>query len=197
MSADPQTIGSDAPDPAEEVATNLRTGTLLWLAGTVFVFLPPFFAWFYLRSLNSAGQWRPPGVNPPQGLGLAIMAAFVVSAGALALASLVRSAGGWKALVACSLALGIAGVVLQVVEYTKLGFGATSGGYASVFYGWTAVTAAVALATMLWAETLLAYGLRYTDPPQSVVRPRLLMVATYWGFVASLSVVMWLLLYVI
>lgn len=188
---------NDALDPVEEVAENLRVGILLWVAGTVFVFLPPFFAWFYLKSLNSAGQWRPAGVHPPEGLGLAIMAALVVSALALGLAALVRSAAGWKALVALALALGLAGVALQVVEYTQLGFGATSGGFASVFYGWTAVTAAVSLVTMLWLETLLAYGLRHPEAPRSVVYPRLVTLAIYWGFVASLSVVMWLLLYVV
>ena len=187
----------DDLDPVEEVATNLRVGILLWIAGTAFVFLPPFFAWFYLQQLDSAGQWKPGGVDPPVGFGLAIMAAFVVSAAALALAVLARSPWLWKLLAGCSLALGIGGVALQVIEYTQLPFGAESGGYASVFYGWTAITAAVALATMLWLQTLLAYGLRNADAPLSIVRPRLMTLAMYWAFVAFLSAVMWLLLYVL
>jgi heme/copper-type cytochrome/quinol oxidase subunit 3 len=187
----------DDVQPHDEVATNLRAGILLWAAGTVFVFLPPFFAWFYLQQLNSAGQWKPAGVDPPQGFGLAIVAAFALSAAVLALGVRARTPGLRTALAAGSLALGAGGVALQVVEYTRLPFGASGGGYASVFYGWTAVTAAVALVTMLWLETFVAHGLRNADAPRSIVHPRHVTLAVYWALVACLSVVMWLLLYVL
>jgi heme/copper-type cytochrome/quinol oxidase subunit 3 len=179
------------------VPRNMAVGGRLAMAATTFIFFCPFFAYFYLRALDSAGLWRPAGVDPPDGFGLAIVVAFAASGAVLTLAALLPSARGWRALTACSLALGLAGVALQVIEYTQLDFGTGSGGFASVFFGWTAITAAVALFTMLWLETLLAYGLRHSRAPIEVVLPRLETLALYWGFVSGLSVLMWLVLYVL
>jgi hypothetical protein len=117
---------------------------------------------------------------------------FIASASALALATRVTR---WRPLVACSLGLGVAAVVLQCIEFTRLDFGPMSGGYASVFVGWTALTAVFVLATMLWLETLLAYGLRHAEAPAPVVRPRIDALAFYWTFLAGLATVMWVVLY--
>jgi heme/copper-type cytochrome/quinol oxidase subunit 3 len=174
------------------VPANLAVGSRLLAAATVFSFMGPAFAYFYLRSLNSNGMWRPAGIHPPQAYGAAVMALLVASAVALTIAS---QASRWRAAVACSLAFGLAGVAVQCVEYTQLGFGPMSGGFASVFLGWTALDAVFALATVLWLETLLAYGLRHSDAPASVVRPRLSALSFYWTFLAGLSVIMWAILY--
>jgi hypothetical protein len=86
---------------------------------------------------------------------------------------------------------------LQCVAYTSIGFGPTSGGYASVFVAWTALTAVFALGTMISLETQLAYGLRYRDAPAAVVQPRLEALAFYWTFLAGLSVAMWVVFYLV
>jgi hypothetical protein len=181
-------------EAAELVPANLAVGSRLLAAATVFAFMGPAFAYFYLRSLNSNGMWRPAGIHPPQTYGAAVMALFVASAVALTIAS---RTSHWRAAVACSLALGLAGIAVQCVEFTQLDFGPMSGGYASVFLGWTALTAAFALATVLWLETLLAYGLRHSDAPQSVVGPRLAALSFYWTFLAGLGVIMWAILYLV
>jgi heme/copper-type cytochrome/quinol oxidase subunit 3 len=181
-------------EPPELVPANLAVGSRLAAAATVFVFLGPAFAYFYLRSLNNGGLWRPASVQPPQSWGAIVVALLVGSASALALA--VR-ASRWRALAAVSLALGIAAVVAQCLEYTQLAFGPMSGGYASVFVGWTALTTVCVLATMLWLETLLAYGLRHGDAPAGVVRPRLQALTFYWTFLAGLGAVMWVVLYLV
>jgi cytochrome c oxidase subunit III len=194
---------------AHELASaNLSAGIRLWAGATVFFFLGPFFAYLYLRSLNSLDQWRPAGIDPPQVLGAATMVLAVASSVALVLAG--RAFGGtaharWLPLGWLALALGLASVALQVVAYFRLGFGPTDGGYASVFVVWTALTALFTLGTMLWLETLLAYGLRSRaqlsraddDPrsPSSLIGPRLSALAFYWAFVAALAVVMWIFLY--
>jgi heme/copper-type cytochrome/quinol oxidase subunit 3 len=186
------------------VAANIAVGTRLWAGATVFFFLGPVFAYVYLRSLDSAGLWRPTGVDPPQGFGAAIMLLAVASAVALLLAS--RSSGSsrgsaWLASVALALALGLGAVALQVVAYVRLGFGPTDGGYASVFVAWTGLTALLTLATMVWLETLLACGLRSrkqaasTSADDSGIQPRLAALASYWAFLAALGVVMWIVLY--
>jgi heme/copper-type cytochrome/quinol oxidase subunit 3 len=181
-------------EAAELVPANLTIGSRLLAAATVFAFMGPAFAYFYLRSLNSNGMWHPPSVHPSQAFGAAVMALVVASGATLALAA---RGPRWRALVACALALGLAGVVVQCVEYTRLGFGPMSGGYASVFLGWTALTALFVFATMLWLETLLAYGLRHPDAPSSVVRPRLEALAFYWAFLAGLATIMWAILYLV
>lgn len=190
------------------VPGNIATGIRLWAGATVFFFLGPFFAYLYLRSLNSADLWRPAGIDPPQALGAAIMLLAVGSSVALLLAARAfgsSARGRWLPLAALSLALGLAAVALQVVAYARLEFGPTDGGYASVFVAWTGLTALFTLATMVWLETLLAYGLRSRDqlsPPEddplsptALIAPRLAALAFYWAFLASLGVVMWIVLY--
>jgi heme/copper-type cytochrome/quinol oxidase subunit 3 len=192
------------------VPGNLATGIRLWAGATVFFFLGPFFAYLYLRSLNSADLWRPDGIDPPQAFGAAIMLLAVASSAALFLAARSFASptrGRWLRLGALSLALGLAAVGLQIAEYARLGFGPTDGGYASVFVAWTGLTALFNLATMLWLETLLAYALRSRnepapsedDPssPTALIRPRLAALAFYWTFLAALGVVMWIVLYLV
>jgi heme/copper-type cytochrome/quinol oxidase subunit 3 len=125
------------------------------------------------------------------------MVLFVGSSVLLALAALAAGERGWRALVAGSLALGVAGVVVQIVEYANLGFSPTDGGYASVFVAWTGLTALVALAVMVWLETVLAFGLRHREIPAWVLRPRLEGIAFFWAFAVALSFVMWIVLYLL
>ena len=181
------------PESPELVATNVAVGVRLLAGATTFVFFCPFFAYFYLRSLDSAGRWRPAGIDPPQGYGGAIVALIVLSAVALLLVSRTNESA-WLWLVSASLLLGLAGFAVQCVEYARLGFGPTDGGYASVFVGWTALNALFVLGTMLWLETVLAYGLRNRDS-LPLIRPRLEALAFYWAYLAGLGLVMWVVLY--
>ena len=180
------------PQSPELVPDNLAVGIRLWAGATTFVFFCPFFAYFYLRSLDSADLWRPAGVDPPQAFGLTIVALTVLSSAALWLAS--RRGSSWLPLAGLSLGLGLVAVVVQCVEYAHLGFGPTNGGFASVFVAWTALNALFVLGTMLWLETLLAFGLR-TRETSSLVRPRLEALAFYLAYLAGLGVVMWAVLY--
>lgn len=184
------------PQSPELVARNIAVGVRLWAAATTFVFFCPFFAYFYLRSLNTADQWRPAGVDAPQGFGALVMAVALVSSIVLLLASRPERESAWRPLVALSLVLGVGGVALQCVSYARLGFGPTDGGYASVFVAWTGLNALFGLATMIWLETLLAYGLRSRDS-LPLVRPRLEALAFYWLYLAGLGVVMWVVLYLV
>jgi len=192
------------PEPADVVATNLAVAARLAAGATTFVFFCPFFAYFYLRSLSEVRAWPPPGVDPPQGLGAAVMVLVLASSVALLLAARPARGWAWLPLVALALVLGLAGVVVQCVEYARLGFGPTDGGYASVFVTWTGLTAVFVFGTMLWLETVLAYGLRTrralpraddSDDALSLIRPRLGALAFYYVYLAGLGVVMWAVLY--
>jgi heme/copper-type cytochrome/quinol oxidase subunit 3 len=193
------------PEPADVVERNLAVGARLGAGATTFVFFCPFFAYFYLRSLNEVRTWPPPGVDPPQGLGATVMLLVLASCIALLLAARVVRGWSWLPLVALSLVFGLAGVALQCVAYARLGFGPTDGAYASVFLTWTGLAALFVFGTMLWLETLFAYGLRtrralsHGDEPHdalALIRPRLGALAFYYVYLAGLSVVMWAVLYV-
>jgi heme/copper-type cytochrome/quinol oxidase subunit 3 len=191
----PETFPGEESEPAELLPRNFRTGSRLAVGATTFVFFVPFFAYFYLRSLNSSGMWRPAGVHPPTGFGIAIMACLAASGVLLLLTGAPLARRKLWALAGCSLSLGVAGIALQVIEWTRLGFGTSAGGYASVFIGWTLLTTVVAVATMLSLEAQLAYRLRYPEASLSVTQPRLAALAYYWAYVAALSLAMWVVLY--
>src|SRR5690348_7209433 len=128
------------PEPPDVGARALSVASRLLAGATVFFFLAFVFAYFYLRSLNVQGEWKPAHVNPEQGLGAAFAACVVLSALAMVLAGR-RFKGGeraWTTPATAGLGLGLAAIVLQCIEYTTQKFGPTNGAYASVFCAWTA-----------------------------------------------------------
>lgn len=125
------------------------------LAGTItFFFISFVFAYFYLRSLDLNRDWKIGHVSPPIGLGVAIIVCLVASAVVLWVAA--RRPGESLPLAGLSLLLALVAVGLQAYEWTTLGFGGASGGYASVFIGWTITYAVFALACVYWIETQVA-----------------------------------------
>jgi heme/copper-type cytochrome/quinol oxidase subunit 3 len=210
-------------EPPELMARNLRTAAHLLASATVFFFLAFVFGYFYLRSLNNANLWHPKGVSASQAYGAVIMALTVASAFLVRLGLLDHRRERrpqWRVKGAGALGLGVAAVVLQIVEWTQIGFGPADGGYASIFYGWTAFQVLFAVGTLLWIENILATSVRYRnvasgtpapgeasgDPhrtahdisdPLSLVRPGLEAVSFYWAFLAGLAVLAWIILYLI
>jgi heme/copper-type cytochrome/quinol oxidase subunit 3 len=206
-------------EPPELLGRNLSSAAHLLASATAFFFLAFVFAYFYLRSLNNAGLWHPKGVDPAQTYGAVVMALTVASA-VLVRLGLADHRGErrpqWRVKGAVGLALGIAALVLQVVEWTALGFGPADGGYASVFFGWTAFQLLFAVGALLWLENILATSVRYRnaapvapgeasgDPgrpghdirdPISLVRAGLEAASFYWSFLTGLGVLMWVILY--
>ena len=128
-------------EPPEVMARNLRVASQLWASATVFFFFAFLFAYFYLRSLNSPDLWHPQHVEASVTLGTVIILCVVarrrssLPARAPAVAPRTgRRGAGWRS---WRLSLGLAAVVLQIVEWATIGFGPTEGGFASVFLGWT------------------------------------------------------------
>ena len=171
-----------------------------------FFFVAFVFAYFFLRSLDANKDWKIGSVHPSIGLGVAILVVLVLSAAALRAAAtrpeLAVRAG------AAALALAILSVVLQVIEWTTLGFGSASGGYASVFIGWTAFYAVFALACAYWIETQVATLWRrrrhgVPDTPAEVLtdsaltRAGLEACSFFWTFYVANGVVLFVLLYVL
>jgi heme/copper-type cytochrome/quinol oxidase subunit 3 len=171
-----------------------------------FFFVSFVFAYFYLRSLDTHKDWKIGSVHPSIGLGVAILVVLVLSAAALRAAAtrpeLAVRAGG------PALLLVLLAVVLQVVEWTTLGFGAASGGYASVYIGWTAFYAVFALACAYWIETQVATAWRrgrhgVPDTPAevltdaAVVKAGLEACSFFWTFYVANGVVLFVLIYLL
>ena len=185
-------------EPPEVHERNLWLAVRILAGATIMFFLAFVFAYFYLRSLNTHGKWHPGNVDPPQAYGAAIVILFAASAGLLAYAAdAARKGRGWLAAAGLSLVLGLAGCVVQAFEYAHIGFGPQSGGYASVFMGWTLLFVVLVLPVMYWVEILLAVGIRNRGSSGTHVPPGLGDAAFYWGVLAGIGVLAWFILYVL
>jgi heme/copper-type cytochrome/quinol oxidase subunit 3 len=210
-------------EPPELMGRNLNSAAHLLASATAFFFVAFVFAYFYLRSLNNAHLWRPKHVDPSLALGTLVMVLTVASAALVRLGLVDHRAerrARWRLEGLAALGLGVVAIALQVVEWTTAGFGPADGGYASVFVGWTAFNVLFLLGTLFWLESLVATAFRYRaaphalppachasgDPgrsghdisdPLSLVRPGLEALSFYWGFVAALGVVAWVVLYLV
>lgn len=176
-----------------------RVGFGLVGGATVMFFFGFVFAYFYLRSLDSNELWRPAGVEPPSGYGIAIAAALVLSAVLFGYAARVAKQGrrGWVLLSGLALVLGLFACVAQAVEYAHLSFGPQSGGYASVFFGWTALYTVAVLLTLYRVEIAFAAGLRNRGREEAAVPEGFVPGAIYWGLLATIGVLAWIILYLV
>ncbi len=175
-----------------------RVGYALIGGATVFFFLGFVFAYFYLRSLDNNQLWRPDGVTPPSGYGIAIAAALALSAVSFGYAARAckRGGSGWVAGSGIALALGLFACVAQAVEYAHIPFGPESGGYASVFIGWTALYVVVTLVALYRVETAFALGVRHRGEADKAPEG-FVPAAMYWALLAGIGVLAWIVLYLV
>src|SRR5437764_234332 len=118
----PTTVDVVEPDP---LARNIRTGSRIWAASEAFFFLAFFFAFLYLRALNTNGLWRGwPHHHPSPSLafGIAILLCVVGSA-AIARGAVLVAPEMWRVAMWAALALALAAVGLQSAQFSSLGFG--------------------------------------------------------------------------
>ena len=197
------------PEPPDIGARSLYLAGRLLAGAATFFFLAYLFAFFYLRSLDENGMWKPAGVKPDQAFGAVVVACMVVSALLAIVAGRQMKEGSRSWLVAAggSLLLGLAAVAVQCIQYTEQHFGPTNGGYASVFCGWTALYAIAVLATMYWLETQVATELRARRSPavghgdiadaDRLIAPGLDAAVFFWSYLAGIGVVTWVTLYLV
>jgi heme/copper-type cytochrome/quinol oxidase subunit 3 len=210
-------------EPPEILGRNLVSAGYLLAGATAFFFVAFLFANFYLRSLDNNGMWKPTGISASVGWGTAVVACYVVSALLVRLGLRDHRAmrrRQWRQKGAAALAVGLAGLVVQVLAWTHEGFGPADGGFASVYFGWTAFIFLFVLGTLLWLEMTLATSFRYRKTetgapapgeasgdahrdahdirdPLSLVRAELVALSFYWTFLAGIAVVTWVVLYLI
>jgi len=211
-------------EPPDVLAANLSVAGYLLAGATAFFFLAFLFAFFYLRSIDSHGMWKPPGVTASVGWGTAIVVCLAAVAVLLRLSVRDREAerlSAWRLKGVVALLLGIAALALQAVAWSENGFGPTDGAYASVYVGWTAFLFLFVLITLFWLETTLATSFRYAKLPRSskpelghasgdpgrlahdisdplaLVQVELKALSFYWTFLTGIAVLAWILLYLV
>ncbi|HLI61230.1 MAG TPA: hypothetical protein VKV21_16345 [Solirubrobacteraceae bacterium] len=194
-------------EPPEWQPRAVWVGARMLCGAACFFFLSFVFAYFYLRSLDLDRTWKiGHHVSPPVGLGAGIVVALVLSA-ALVRASVTRPELTVRA-GAAALALVLVAIILQVIAWASLSFGPASGGYASVYVGWTLFYAVFALMSAYWIETQVATAWRRArdgaraTPADVITDPRLTHAnlegcSFYWSFYVAIGVVTFIILYVI
>ena len=175
-----------------------RIGFRLVASTTVMFFLGFVFAYFYLRSLNNADMWRPHGTDPPQSYGIFIVVTLVLSAAAFGYADRsARAKRPWVLAAGIAVVLGLAACIAQGFEYAHIPFGPQSGGYASVFIGWTALYTVVALLSLYQLETIFAAGMRHRSDPDPSMPTGFGPSAFYWTLLVGIGVLAYVVLYLV
>jgi heme/copper-type cytochrome/quinol oxidase subunit 3 len=195
------------PEPPEWQPRAIWVGGRLLCGAISFFFASFVFAFFYLKALDTNHSWKIGRVVPDGGFGIAIAALFLFSAVIYRLAAR-RPAGDSMAAGSLAIFMGLAAIVLQFVEYTVLDFGASQGGYAAVFFGWTATYAIVALMGLYWIEVQVATlwrvrregKMRETEVPTSETALLLAGIEAssfYWAYFVAIGVLAYILLYLV
>ncbi len=188
----------------------LRLGGRLLCGSVTFFFLAFLFAYFYLLALNTNGHFRIGKTQPPIGWGTAIAGLLLLGAIVYRLSARRPFGdvlpGGIVALV-CTLAA----VALQFYEYTTLSFGAASGGYAAVFFGWTLWYAVAALIGACWIEIQVASLVRrrvgrnvgraqregVPSDDDELLRAGIEASSFYWAYFTAIGVIAFIILYLV
>jgi heme/copper-type cytochrome/quinol oxidase subunit 3 len=196
------------PEPHSWQPRALWVTARLLCGGAAFFFLAFVFAYFYLRSLDVNKAWKIGSVDPSVGWGVAIAVVLVASAVLMRL-SATRPEDAFRLGVG-ALVLALLSVVLQVIDWTTLGFGPLSGAFASVFIGWTVLYAVFTLPCAYWIEIQVASVWRARR--EGIDRPRRegvpaddveLLVAGveacsfFWSFYVACGVLAFVILYVV
>jgi len=197
-----------------EAALNAAwTGSRFAVGGLAFLYGCFAFAYFYLRSVNSSGRWKGSGFHAPQiGYGVTILVLVLLSA-VVQYVGLQRIKAGtksaWQAAALVALLLGVAAVVVQIIQLLSLPFQPGSSGFSSVFTDTYPVLLVSWLGAMLWLE-ILVMRVRPLTPMSFVEQPptyaeafavqrfqsSLSAFTLIWNFMAVVTLFFFLLFYV-
>ena len=214
VSTQPQQVLSTPEEAAHEhraALGSIWTGSRLVIGIAAFAFASLGFAYFYLRSINNLGEWRPGGVTPSTAIGAGIVAVSLAAVILNVFATWRRSRGylldwtvaGWLVVLA-----GLVAVGLQIYELFELHFYPGSSGFASCFIAWAILNASLLLTGVYWTETILARELRLgravredgtvegraLDSESATIEVK--VANHYWVFIGAISAIFWVMFYV-
>jgi heme/copper-type cytochrome/quinol oxidase subunit 3 len=216
-----ETTAPSAMSPAEEEAVFYHeaalnaswTGVRLALGGMSFLFGSFVFAFFYLKSLNSHHLWYPTASHPKAWYGVLIMLLVVVSALVQTAVLQVIKRGNkaaWQGGAVVALVLGLAAVVLSILQLLYLPFWPGASGFASVFVGFWPVYLAIAFCMMVWLEILIMRArsipqISFVEQPPTYAeafavqrfQAALSAFTVAWNYLAVIAIVAWILFYLV
>lgn len=198
-----------------EAALNAAwTGSRFAVGALAFLYGAFAFAYFYLRSINASGRWKGSGYHAPQmGYGVTILILVLLSA-VVQYVGLQRIKAGaksaWQAAALVALLLGVAAVVLQIIQLLSLPFQPGSSGFSSVFTSTYPVLLVSWLGAMLWLEILVMRvrpltSISFVEQPPTYAeafavqrfQSSLSAFTLTWNFMAVVTLFFFLLFYVL
>lgn len=188
-------------EPREWALRSLTAAAKMWCGSLAFFFAAFVFAYFYLKALDLNHGWTiGKHVSPSGGLGVSVLASYLLSGLLMHFAA--RRREDEISMGVAAIVLALLGVGLQFLEYAFLGFGPASGGYASVFIGWTATYALGGLWGLYWMETSVAAlwrarrnGFAQADPV--LLRTGMMACSICWTFFVAIGAIMFVVLYLV
>ena len=162
----------------------------LFVAADAFFFLGFFFAYLYLRALDSNLHWHPSGTDPSAALGTVLAVSVILAAGALRYGAERAARAG----VIAALVLVLVAFACQGVQLFNPGFSPSyGGGYGAVFVGYSAAMFGHLLGALYWVETLAV-----DREPSATVRAEQARIASVFvTFLAGVSLVAYILIYLV
>jgi cytochrome c oxidase subunit 3 len=160
----------------------LLFGTFLFLASELVFFVALFGAYFTLRSETS--PWPPGGASPDAVLSGVATALLVLSSFTYVVAARrarANDVSGLRRWLVATFALGAVFLVLQLVDYTDLGFSVSSNAYGTMFYAMTGFHGAHVVAGLVLMAVVFGRSLQgaYREGEPLGVEA----VGYYWHFV--------------
>ncbi len=198
-----------------EAALNAAwTGARFAVGALAFLYGAFAFAYFYLRSINSEGRWKGSGYHAPSmGYGVTVLVLVLLSA-VVQYVGLQRIKAGaksaWQAAALVALVLGLAAVVVQILQLLNLGFQPGSSGFSSVFVDTWPVLLVSWLGAMIWLEILVMRArpltsISFVEQPPTYAeafavqrfQSSLSAFTLIWNFMAVVTLFFFLLFYVL
>ena len=198
-----------------EAALNAAwTGSRFAVGALAFLYGAFAFAYFYLRSINSEGRWKGSGYHAPSmGYGVTILVLVLLSA-VVQYVGLQRIKAGaksaWQAAALVALLLGVAAVVVQILQLLNLGFQPGGSGFSAVFVDTYPVLLVSWLGAMIWLEILVMRvrpltSISFLEQPPTYAeafavqrfQSSLSAFTLIWNFMAVVTLFFFLLFYVL
>ncbi len=189
--------------PAANVSSRVDArllGIYLFIASEIMLFGSFFTALFFVRVVNEVETWPPEGFHLPVYLALVNTVILVTSSFSMhwALQSIKRNhRAGLIAGLSLTFLLGLAFLLIQVREYTRVGFGPGDHAFTSTFFGLTGLHGAhvfVGLTLLLFA---LIRSIRGHFGPEGHNHLGVEIPGIYWHFVDVMWIVVFVTVYVV
>jgi cytochrome c oxidase subunit 3 len=198
-------VHAEAPEhhgpPAAHVSSRVDArvlGMFLFIASEIMLFGSFFTAYFFVRVVNNAPHWPPPGFHLPvfvAGINSAILltSSFTMH---WALTSIKRgNRAGLKAGLALTFLMGLTFLTTQITEYARIGFAPRDNAFTTVFFCLTGLHGAhvVVGLSILAAMTIRSFRGHFSAEHHHGVE----VGGIYWHFVDVMWIVVYTTVYII